>query len=124
MKREHWMRTITTRWLDTNKGDEQNPNYRARLVAREIKRDKRDDLFAATPPLESLRMVISICASHQFEAPENNFLIMITDVNWAYFYAPANRRSTSRFLPRISMMRMPTAWGSTFCPSTGLATRP
>ena len=91
VKREYWMRTITTRWLDTNKGDELNPNYRARLVAREIKRDKRDDLFAATPPLESLRMVISICASHQFGTPEQNYLIMTTDVKRAYFYAPATR---------------------------------
>ena len=91
VKREYWMRTITTRWLDTNKGDGLNPNYRARLVAREIKRDKRDDLFAATPPLESLRMVISICASHQFGTPEQNYLIMTTDVKRAYFYAPATR---------------------------------
>eukprot|EP00973_Karenia_brevis_P000364 52380-Karenia_brevis.AAC.1 len=43
---------ITTRWLDVNKGDESAPDYRSRLVGREIKRDSRMDLFAATPPLE------------------------------------------------------------------------
>ena len=45
---------ITVRWIDINKGDQENPNYRSRLVAREINTYKRDDLFAATPPLEAL----------------------------------------------------------------------
>ena len=39
---------VTTRWIDINKGDEANPSYRSRLVAREIKKDVRLDLFAAT----------------------------------------------------------------------------
>ena len=74
VKKEAWMRPIATNWIDTNKGDESAPNYRARLVGCEIKRDKRDDLFAATPPLESLRMIISICASNQSNAdPEKCF---------------------------------------------------
>lgn len=41
---------IGTRWVDINKGDEDNSDYRSRLVAQEIKQDKREDLFAATPP--------------------------------------------------------------------------
>ena len=44
---------IGTRWVDVNKGDKVNPEYRSRLVAKEIKRDVRSDLFAATPPLEA-----------------------------------------------------------------------
>ena len=43
-----------------NKGDAGNPDYRSRLVAKEIKRDKRDDLFAATPPLEALNLLMSM----------------------------------------------------------------
>ena len=50
VKREPWMTVITTKWIDQNKGDSNNPNYRARLVGREIAYDKREDLFAATPP--------------------------------------------------------------------------
>ncbi len=30
-------------WVDTNKGDEEKPEYRCRLVAKEIKNDKRED---------------------------------------------------------------------------------
>ena len=44
---ECWSKTgknpIKTRWLDINKGDEDNPEYRSRLVAKEIKTDNRLD---------------------------------------------------------------------------------
>ena len=37
-----------------------HPEYRHRLVAKDFKRDNRKDLFAATPPLEALKMLISM----------------------------------------------------------------
>ena len=83
------MHVITTKWLDVNKNDEATPNYRARLVGREIAWDKRDDLYAATPPLESLKTIISACASAQDSVIP--FRIMAIDVKRAYFYAPATR---------------------------------
>ena len=58
-------KVITTRWIDIDKGDAGNLDYRCRFVGREIKNDDRPELFAATPLLEALRMVISICASNQ-----------------------------------------------------------
>ena len=36
-----------------------HPEYRSRLVAKEIKLDKVKGLFAATPPLEAKKMLIS-----------------------------------------------------------------
>ena len=51
---------ISVRWIDINKGDATSPNYRPRLVAREINTYKRSDLFAATPPLESLKYIIRL----------------------------------------------------------------
>ena len=56
---------ITTRWVDTDKGDKDNPDYRSRRVGREIKKDNRLDLFSATPPLETLKALMSICAQGQ-----------------------------------------------------------
>ena len=50
---------IGVRWVDINKGDHVSPEYRSRLVAKEIKMDKRSDLFAATPPIEALKMLLS-----------------------------------------------------------------
>ncbi len=51
VRRAKGMKVISTRWLDTNKGDVTHPDYRARLVGRELAIGKRLDLFAATPPL-------------------------------------------------------------------------
>ena len=82
-------KVITTKWRDTNKGEQQNPNYRVRLVGREIKTESPLDLFAATPPLESLRMICSMCAWNQ--ARQNPYRIMSLDVRRAYFYAKATR---------------------------------
>ena len=44
---------IEVRWVIINKGDRDNPEYRAQLVAKETKLDQRLDLFAATPPPEA-----------------------------------------------------------------------
>lgn len=82
-------RTITTKWVDTNKGTESEPNYTSRLVGREIKTDSWPDLFAATPPLESLRYILSLCASSQSGSKPHRLLSV--DVKRAYFYAPARR---------------------------------
>ena len=50
---------ITVRWVEVNKGDDQCPKIRSRLVAREIRLKGEEAIFAPTPPLESLRMVLS-----------------------------------------------------------------
>ena len=50
---------ITVRWVEVNKGEDDNPNYRSRFFAREIRMAGEDSIFTPTPPLESLRMVLS-----------------------------------------------------------------
>ena len=35
--RRHGAKVISTKWVDTNKGDSEKPNYRSRLVVKEIK---------------------------------------------------------------------------------------
>ena len=54
---------ITVMWLDTNKGDDASPNYRSRLVAREVRKAWESSIFAPTPPLEALRSILSIAAT-------------------------------------------------------------
>ena len=58
-------KVITTKSVDTNKGDTSRPNYRSSLVGREVKYDKRLDLFSATPPLGTLEFLCSMCARGQ-----------------------------------------------------------
>ena len=54
---------IGTRWVDVNKGDGTNIDYRSRLVGREFNVGRDDALYAATPPLEALRLIISNAAT-------------------------------------------------------------
>ncbi len=54
---------IGVRWVIVNKGDEVNTDYRARLVAKELKVDQRLDLFAATPPFEAKKLLFSKAAT-------------------------------------------------------------
>ena len=64
---ECWQRTgrrpIGTRWVDVNKGDLHHPDVRCRLVAQEVNTYKEDAFFAATPPLEALRLLLSHVAT-------------------------------------------------------------
>ena len=80
---------IKLRWVDINKGDELNPKYRSRIVAKEIRTDNRPELFAATPPLEFIKYLVSRCASRQRRARPSR--LMIQDISKAYFFAPATR---------------------------------
>ena len=77
---------IKCRWIDINKGDEKNPLYRSRLVAKEFKTDVRPDLFAATPPSECLKMLLSTLATKG-----KSYRLLYADVSRAYFYAEAVR---------------------------------
>ena len=54
------------RWVDINKGDELNPKYRSRLVARQLKATDKSNAtyFAPTPPLESLRSILMMASSN------------------------------------------------------------
>lgn len=81
---------IGVRWVDINKGDDLNPDHRSRLVAKEIGRDKRLDLFAATPQLETVRYILSRCA-RRIRAGEGDTRLMVNDVRRAYFFAKAQR---------------------------------
>ena len=86
---------ITVRWIDTNKGDDEQPNYRSRLVAREIRRAGEDPIFAPTPPLESLRTIVSLAATDlKGMAPhvrdtlsERRTQVSFMDISRAYFCA-------------------------------------
>ena len=75
----------TVRWVDVDKGE---AGYRSRLVARDFKpKGERDrfDLFAATPPLEALRFIVSLAASQEDREGECD-KIMLIDVKKAHLY--------------------------------------
>ncbi len=89
---------IDLRWIDTSKGDWGGPNYRPRLVGRSLSTSKDDSLYSATPPIEARRIRVSHDAiingggrtTRGYNGDRRREL-MISDVNRAYFYAPATR---------------------------------
>ena len=48
-----------TRWVGVKNRDKHSPDVRFRLVAQEFNTNREDSFFAATPPLESLRLLLS-----------------------------------------------------------------
>ena len=79
---------IRVKWVDVNKGSEEEPNYRSRLVAAEIRTDDKPELFAGTPPTEAMRYIISKAATGH---GAHGRRIMVIDVKRAYFFARATR---------------------------------
>ena len=78
---------ISVRWIDINKSDSDCPNYRSRLVAREINTKKRDDWLAATPPLETLKLILSFTTTSN-----TSEILIVNDVSRAFSHAPTKRR--------------------------------
>jgi hypothetical protein len=78
---------IKGRWVDTNKGDSSCPDYRARFVAKEYNVGVDPTLYAATPPLEALKLLLAQAAGQR----ERGTHVMLSDVKRAYFNAKAQR---------------------------------
>jgi len=91
---------ISVRWVDVNKGDDIHPNYRSRLVARQIKALDRsgDTYFAPAPPNEAVRFAISSAATDfgsgrtpvRDPASEQRMQLSFVDICRAYFNAPTD----------------------------------
>ena len=86
--RETGRAPIKTGWAETDKGQPGKPNVRARWVAKEYKTHARPELYASTPPLEALKVVLSEIATGK----RRGKVVALVDVRRAYFYAPARRR--------------------------------
>ena len=86
---------VKVKWIDIDKGDNVNHDYRSRLVAKEIKMDKRLDLFATTPPLEAKKLPFSAATTEgvKFKDGEkrSGMKIDIIDISRACFQADAIR---------------------------------
>jgi len=100
---------ISVRWVITNKGDDGEPNYRARLVARQIRHAGVESIFAPTPPLEGVRLVLSLAATlldgddprGRSETSEYRTQLLLLDISRAYFNAKTDpNKPTYVDLPR------------------------
>ena len=98
---------ISVRWVDVNKGDDLVPNYRSRLVARQMKAldSSGQSFFAPAPPLEALRTVLSLAATAIGSRRPNwdpqsprRTQISLVDVKRAYFNAEIDPRDSPTFV--------------------------
>lgn len=87
---------ISVKWVDVNKGDDDEPKCRSRFVAREIRRKGENPIFAPTPPLESLRTILSLTATSGYwpdevwdAQPESSKRLQLSliDISRACFHA-------------------------------------
>ena len=79
------------KWIDTNKGGAEAPRYRLCLVCTEVRHEGVEPIFSATPPLETLRVLLSGACQEDLIRVEDPFLITTADVSRAHFYADAVR---------------------------------
>ena len=91
--RETGKAPIKTGWAETDKGQPGKPNVRARWVAKEYKTHARQELYASTPPLEALKVVLSEIATGEREGK----VLALVDVRRAY--APARRKVFAELPP-------------------------
>ena len=95
---------IKVRWVDTLKG---NGIHRIRLVAKKFRRDSKYEGFAnfsATPPLELVKLIISLVATAKRDpvswfgwrehGANDQIAMMHTDISRAYFHAPSMGENT------------------------------
>ena len=102
---------IKVRWADTLKPIS---IHRSKLVAKEFRRGSEIDGFmniSATPPLELVKLMISMVATAQRdqaawfgqEGHENNseIVMMHTDISRAYFHAPCKEEKYVELSPEM-----------------------
>ena len=69
---------IRVRWVDVNKGTREVPKVRSRLVGQEFAHgERRDDLYAPTPPLAAARFLLSTCASRGKRGPGDYHILLL-----------------------------------------------
>ena len=103
MKRELWTMCwevtgkapITLNWIDRNKGDSLHPNFRSRLVVREVKKQHgalpSHMLFSNMPPLEAAKILCSLLASKRTSRSGKLLKLALYDPSRAHFYGESQR---------------------------------
>ena len=93
---------VGSRWVICTKNDPSNPDIRARLVAQEVNTHADHAFFAATPPLESKRMLFSQWSTERTRegAP---LKLSFVDIRKAYFNGRPSRKLFVRPPPEMGL---------------------
>ena len=102
---------IPSGWVDVNKGDAERVEIRARLVAKETKRlttlgpEDAASTFAATPPLEGLRLLLSMAMSSRSKR-----VLTFVDISRAHLHSELRREVYLRAPPEDSACGGDECW--------------
>ena len=99
---------VRTRWVLCNKGDADNPDMRARLVACEVnKTGKEDAFFASTPPGESKNILFSQFPSRRRKTMADGSVLPLRlsfiDIKKAYFNGVPSRQIYMSLPPELGL---------------------
>ena len=97
-------KVIGGRWVNSNKQDLNNPKCRGRFVAQEVGNGADDAFYAATPPLEAKRLLLSQWA-HQRTRGGKALKLHFLDVREAYFHGQPRRRLHTRLPAELGVGR-------------------
>ena len=109
----HGRNPVGLKWVDTNKGHAEPPQYHSRLVCTEVRHKAVEPIFSATLPLETLRILLGVaCQEHVFRVKDTS-LISIADMSRAHFYADAVRDVHVRLPDEDPKAKQPGVCGET-----------
>ena len=95
---------VPVRWVVTDKRDPNRPKVRCRPVGRELRAKTKGtllahELFSATPPWESFKVLLGLLVSDDVPGAEGEELEMaIFDISRAHFMAPMDRETCIELL--------------------------
>ena len=84
---------------------------RSRLVCTEVRPKGKEAIFSATPPLESLRLLVAYLASEDPAKQSDPLKVVLVDVSRAHFYAPAVRDVFIQLPPEDEESKVPGRCG-------------
>ena len=104
-KLDHDGKIVGCRWVNSDKGDSDNPDVRCRLVAQEVNNGgANEDFYAATPPLEAKRFLFVEWATKRTRRGKKLKLSFV-DIRKANFNWRPNRNIYIRLPPGLGSPR-------------------
>ena len=101
---------IWSKWVETRK-DPNSSALRCRLCAAEVNTgESKSDTFAATPPLEFVRLILSWAASYKPKRANASMIIAVFDISVAFFHGKV--RKVINVVPPKDLRRKGSLYGT------------
>ena len=99
------------KWIDTHKGSAEVPRCRSRLMCTEVRHKGVEPIISATPPLETIRVLLCVACQEEVSRVKDPFPVSIADVSRAHFHADAVREVYVRLPEEDPKAKQPVVCG-------------